>query len=334
MNPMPSLNVPDAIYSSLLNGKNDPIELLKDKVILKNTLAMLKWYDYGDYLGDQAVDVITDFIERYPDIMLGYFNGTCNLDEIGNKVITYIYNNNFHFDRDRLFECVAEYERKTTDFVTKIACQHDFDNHIKILGFGIRDGYFERHIRETLIKHHKIKDADIYGYDPNVSAEFPIITLTHETLYSRECPKFDLVIARWVLHHVEMKSRWDALAQCLNQLGDKGKVIIVEEGLFRDDGSYPLRIYNFLLCVADIIINFALNTSWMVNIAESREPPFYVKYLSSNDIKSIENGFQLELSRKTTVFDEFFMPQTIIEYQVTSVQDKPLSTMKQRAFEN
>lgn len=285
---------------------------------VEDLLNELGWYEYGNYLADKMASIISAFTENFSESMTAYFDESISLDVLANFFINYIHDNNIIIEESLLLPCVAEYERETTQLVKQAVKVKSYQKQIKILGFGIREGGFEKQIKDFLIQNNKITSADIYGFDPNIVPSFPIINLSKKILYSNECPSFDLIIIRWALHHVEEKERWDDLVACLNKANENAKIIFIEEGRFNLEAKLTFEdlVYDFLLCVADIVINFALNNNWMENIALKKEARFFIKYLTPTDVLNIEQKLECNFKKKITIFPEFSLPQTIFEYDV------------------
>lgn len=291
---------------------------LLSEVQINKILHELGWHKHGTYLADKALEIINGLVVKQKKLINDYFNRTASLAFLANLIIQYIYTQNIKISKEKMLPSLIKYEEIMNSAVENMLMAVADKKKINILGFGIRQGSYEKQIKNFLIEKHKILDADIYGFDPNKIPDFPIINLSQQQLFSENCPFFDLIIVRWTLHHVDETYRWKDLLRCVNQTKKGSKIIIIEEGTFSDvkDCSFNVLMKNFLFSIADIIANFIYNSKWIDAILQKKENPFYIKYLTSQDIESIENSFQFQSVKTVTSINGFYIPLTIFEYTV------------------
>jgi hypothetical protein len=96
--------------------------------------------------------------------------------------------------------------------------------------YGLADGVHEQRLAARLAEQGTT--VELFGYDPgnpsfDRQAIYPWTPATREANAS---PLFDIILARWVFHHVRPAQRWDALAARVRCCKPGASLLIIEEG--------------------------------------------------------------------------------------------------------
>lgn len=297
----------------------DFILLLQNKAQAKHFYRALGWYESGSYFADLAAEILSGFSQHQADLMAAVLAQEKPLYELGRKLITYIFQQGYTFDRERLYSCLVHYANQVDDAVNTILHTLTPKKQVNILGFGLRDGAYELSLASLLSQHGLAEHVTVYGFDPDSrEMDSRVQMITSEQLFLGDCPRFDLILSRWVLHHVNFNERWDGFVQCINQANPFAKVLIIEEGCFPAAGVYRFEVacYELLLACADVIINAGLHQQWLKDIAAGVDQPFFISYLTADDISQIENQLKVKVKPTAQEIGPDFFGQTIISYDV------------------
>ena len=311
-------------------NSSDFIQLLQDKEKAKLFYKALGWYESGTYFGDLAAEILSGFSQSHPDVIADVIKQEKPLYEVGCQLIAYIFKNHYRFDRDKLYSCLVHYADHVNETIHAIINTLKPKEQINILGFGLRDGAYELSLANRLYAQGLAKKVTVYGFDPDShEVNSSIQKITPAQLFAADCPKFDLIISRWVLHHVHFAERWDGLTQCINQANPQAKILIIEEGCFPLAGHYRFEVacYELLLACADVMINAGLHQQWLKDIAAGVDEPFFIRYLTANDLYQIEKQLVLPCTRTIYEVGPDFFGQTIISYDVVTTKQ---TTAKQK----
>jgi len=164
--------------------------------------------------------------------------------------------------------------------------------HVSILGFGLADGGFELELCAMLKKHGKANGVTLYGLDPNLGEHSDIISITPEDIYNNKTPKFDLIISRWVLHHIMPNHRWQSFIGCLQHLTEDGLAIVVEEGISAKTQNEKSSL--FFIATIDVLANFYLWPDYLT----SKYDGYFAQYLLDDDLEDISKQAKLSYIKK------------------------------------
>jgi len=189
---------------------------------------------------------------------------------------------------------------------------------INILGFGLDEGYYEKSLSQFLIDHGIAKTVNIYGFDPYAQKTPDIEYLIPEQLISDKVPRFDVVVARWVLHHVALQHRWGDLINCINHCNSGARVLIVEHGFLKKQHSLAdKKLYYLLNATFDIIANIGLRPRYFTNTAPDLGANFFIRYLEPEDFSAIKNSVSLQITQDIFEVGPGFPNQTICSIRLS-----------------
>ena len=140
--------------------------------------------------------------------------------------ITFCFKKGIALDKEQTLSSFAQH-----DALSNMALKRELDGitptkELKLLGFGLGDGSYEKSLSEYLI--HKKIAGSVRMYKPIASIEY----LSSAQLKGH-IPAFDIITARWVLHHVALKNRWTDFIDCINHSKVNTQILIVEHGFLR-----------------------------------------------------------------------------------------------------
>jgi hypothetical protein len=174
----------------------------------------------------------------------------------------------------------------------------DQKEKINLLGFGLGDGSYEKGIAQFLIEKKITKKVNIFGFDPYAAIKSEGIEYLNFSNINRFQEEIDLVIARWVLHHVSIVSskcgRWNDFISCINRCTTPGAIaLIIEHGFLDASASFSLeeiRLYYAFNAMFDILANIGLRPHYFTQTFPNLGANFYIDYLSNNDLFQIKQS--------------------------------------------
>lgn len=145
----------------------------------------------------------------------------------------------------------------------------------------------KKDLHNFLIDNGKARKVNLYGYDPYSKNIPEIKLLTTKQLCTAEYPHFDIIIARWVLHHVELKHRWNAFIQCMKRCSTTGSAFIVEHGFLKSKPQHALdeRFFYLVNATLDVVANIGIRPEWFLKTYPNIGNNFFIHYLTPNDFE-------------------------------------------------
>ncbi|MEU0664061.1 hypothetical protein [Streptomyces lavendulocolor] len=174
---------------------------------------------------------------------------------------------------------------------------------MRILGFGADVCEFELELGRLAVKNHLASAFNVSRYDPYAEFLPGVTEVDSNALHSEDFPyDFDLVTARWALHHVAPEARWEDLRSALRSISPQGHFLVVEESDFSDRNSPQIhqRLYRLLLMATDVVINTCLRpdrTKLMTQADETTR--FELEYLDLQDLEEIDGMLSHPETRRT-----------------------------------
>ncbi|MBP6103553.1 MAG: hypothetical protein KA508_00560 [Gammaproteobacteria bacterium] len=191
---------------------------------------------------------------------------------------------------------------------------------LKLLGFGLGDGSYEKSLSEYLI-HKKIAGSvRLYGFDPYAKPTAAIEYLSPAQLKGHT-PAFDIITARWVLHHVALKSRWADFIDCINHSKVNTQVLIVEHGfLKRPPSDMDAKLYYLLNATFDVIANIGIRPHWFTDTAPHVGENFFIHYLTGKDFSEIKRSVHFDMTQNVYEVGPAFPNQSLCSMKVKSLK--------------
>lgn len=327
-----SLNNANKFCNLLFDKKSIPLTtdnfvlLLSDKETYANIYKASAWLVEGNYIQNIFSEIISRFVKEHPTLVNAYLKQKYSLTEICQTLAQFIFINKFIFCKDKILTCLA-YGNKAVDRYVF----NSINNHlqqprevINLLGFGSNQGFYENFIANYILNKQLAKHVRVYGFDP-YSSTFGknIIPIKLTDLEGQQNLQFDIVIARWVLHHINYSERWHTFIKCTNAFTNNGLLLILDEGSFAEDKQDLKELmYRFYLGCVDVVINFGLRPEWFLATTSQIGANFFVDYLTQADLQTLESNFKVNYKRYySSIHDPKFFSQSIISYNMSYSQN-------------
>lgn len=276
--------------------------------------------DSQNYLQEIFSESVSHFAQNNTELLKAYLESKISLHKVAQDFINFIFEKRLLLDKNKSLNCL-EYGDKITDNILFNVVQKkwQYKNNINILGFGCGTGVYEKKFAQFIKQHYEKVNINLYGFDPYTNQmESTIKLLNINDLQTHNELKFDFIIARWALHHVKIKDRWNNFIRCAN-ISTKGSLILLlEEGDFdQNKHVFKQAAYRFFLVCVDIIVNAALRPQWFLSKKSQIGKHFFVDYLSDVDLNDFENEFKFKFKKEAVpITDGKTFSQSLISYQV------------------
>lgn len=275
--------------------------------------VLAKIFPEVSYLRQALVNLVTNFTTQHHSLIKDYFDGEATIHDVGPALILFLVSSQVAYDQTQTLESLAMINEKLDQVVKSILVQGG--EHLSLCGYGIGNGKYELQLAEYLTSQGKA--ITLFGYDPNAGFdEKKIQACSTEALKGNALPRFDIVLTRWVLHHVEPAQRWQLLVACINRARPGARIIIIEEGAFAANKSKRILLYEYLQGCADILVNSILYPAWLDVGGKHLGQHFYLNYLTEEDILNLESNFRIPAKRHVEWIQNGYFPQTVITYSV------------------
>lgn len=256
-------------------------------------------------------ELIASFTRQHSDLARGYLRGAVPLPALAKHLLRFLVSTIPQCDAAAVWDAIAPIDRRLNEAIT--AHLPSQCEEFTLCGYGLGDGAYEQQLAERF--EARGTTIKLFGYDPTNprfdTARIKPCSLT--TLNRAGGPRFDVILARWVLHHVSPEQRWDAFAACVHRCQPGGSLLIVEEGPFSAEKNLTTRAYELLPCGADVLVNSVVYPDWL----GAGDPPgedFYLAYLIPADIDALERAFPMPAGRHVEWHQAGFLPQILIRY--------------------
>jgi len=271
----------------------------------------------GNYLYLEHIKYFSMYANS-SDMIDKYIGGNKCLNELIKDFIKFFFDLNVHLDSEKTVESFREHNNLLNESIKKELSSMNMKKEINLLGFGLDNGEYEKEVAQFLEDTEITKKVNIFGFDPYATKGEGIHYIHLKDLPNLQLT-FDVVIARWALHHVEiMRSRgkrFEDFISCLQKCTPcHAMVLIVEHGFVQSDSfvsAEKIKLYYVLNAIFDVLANIALRPAYFMDSHPKIGDNFYIKYLSEKDIAQISRGFSGEVN--VTQIGPAFPNQTIIK---------------------
>jgi hypothetical protein len=261
-------------YYSLISGIN---KNKKARELYKNFALLLQEF----------------FIENTLQID-NYAHETLKQKSVQLQFIEFLFAHQEQLTDDPLIHC-DEINKLVTPFVQNDIANH-FNNHnqLIILGLGLGCAEYEKALSQYIIQSGIARNCLIYGYDPYAEQAQGVTYLNNSELNKGDYEKPDLIIARYVLHHIDTQYRQAILTSIFQNSQKNSLALFIEEAFLVETCSYQSHIYCILHQLFDIYMNFYFNNfSLKTNLARAKEI-FFLKYIDNTDLINIKSLLKKE----------------------------------------
>lgn len=301
-------------YHRQANHSHTYPHFFQNKTALTKALQNLDGYIEQNYLHDHFIHWLHAYAmdEASQPVLNQYFSGGCDLTTICQHFIQFCFKHNIQLDAAKTLQSFDYHNELSDSAVKKELLTIQPKESINILGFGLDEGHYESRLAQFLIDHGLTKQVKLFGFDPYALKNPNIQYLSIEQLQSTSIPQFDLITARWVLHHVEMQQRWQHFIDVINHSHLDAMVLVVEHG-FLSSASSPLdvRVNDLLNATFDIVANIGLRPRYFTDSAPNIGANFFIHYLTPQDFTRIHDSIKLGATQHRYDVGPGFPNQTI-----------------------
>jgi len=290
------------------------MQLLGDEATLLHGLTALGWAAAGDYAVVRVAPVLSRFICGHEAPIRSFLHGETPLRDIYCALIVHLGDEGFELDPEQLLVTLRPHERVCHERLLEQLRQLPLRDVVHFLGFGLARGEYEQELADYLVANGLAGEVRLYGCDPYV--DFSGSGIEEWTPSAAGEQQFDLILARWVLHHLEPAFRWQAFTPVARHLAPGGCLLILEEGDFRaaDERRFADQLMALVLSSIDVINTLTFVAEWHEKSAESADA-YYLQHLSADEIAVIESGFGFPFERQIIETGPGVFGQTIFAYR-------------------
>lgn len=307
----------EAIKSQSGSSMNAYISMLTTPKILEKYLINHGVTSQRQYALALFLQHFTPFCQMHKALLHEYFVGAKSLNELCHLFIEDIGSQYLTFDSETMFSNVQDYVFHVESQILKILSQRHSQATLNILGFGLGDGVYEAKLIKKLLDTGLFNNINLYGFDPNIYENLPTniksITKSELTAFATK-PFFDVIIARWVLHHTTIEERWDNLICAMNSCRGGADIIIVEEAPLisrQFANTYEYKLKALIIGIYDVIVNMGLHPKWFMQKAEGK---FFLQYLYQEDFSKMESNMSNPYQKEVITSDYDLFSQHLIHY--------------------
>ena len=286
-------------------------DILRSETALKKLLKDINSYTEGNYLQDHFIYWLSAYAAKSRDFLQEYLSGQFGLTDICKDFIHFCFRNGISLDDHKTLESFSYHNQLLDTSLKQELIKLTPKENINILGFGLDEGYYEKSVGRFLIDRGITKTVNIYGFDPYALKTPDIEYLEAEQLRSSKT-LFDIVIARWVLHHVALQHRWTDFINCINHCKPGAMVLIVEHGFLKENRSdLDKRLYYLFNAIFDIVANIGLRPRYFTDTDPNLGANFFLHYLEPEDFNAIGNNIVFKFTQNIFDIGPGFPNQTI-----------------------
>ncbi len=269
-----------------------------------------------NYLYNYFILWLSYYVQKNRQCLQDYYSDKQDLAFICSNFINFCFKNKIILNAERTLQSFAAHNQLSDDAVKKELVPMVTKSNVNLLGFGLDEGSYEKELAQYLTMQG-VSKVTLYGMDPYAKKSTGIHYLTPCQLSVEPKLRFDLIIARWSLHHVALRSRWTDLSQCIKRCSSDARILFIEHG-FLEESVSPLerKLYIFLNATFDIIANIGLRPRYFTETAPHLGKNFFIRYLDFNDFNKISNSARQIKSQKIYDVGPVFPNQTIFCYHL------------------
>jgi|GEM_PF-3235697 hypothetical protein len=275
-----------------------PFNFLTNINKLDAALQQINHSKIGNYLYEKFIFWLSHYFQeiKTQEYLQSYFSLENSLNFICIHFINYCFDHKIKLDPEKTLQSFSIHNQLSDKAVKKELLKITKKSHINLLGFGLDDGIYEKELANFLVLHKVCNTITIYGMDPYAIKSNEIQYITPEQL-SVDSLKFDVIIARWSLHHVKLSKRWSDLSACISHSNSDASIIFIEHGFLQNSQfTAEKKLYKLLNALFDIIANIGLRPTYFTNTAPSFGEHFFIHYLEMNDFSSILKNSSANIS--------------------------------------
>lgn len=219
------------------------------------------------YFADQFSEILAAFYAAERELVEGTLEGSVDLTVMCAKLAAFIFatERNIALKRSPMLASVGTSFELTADPLVKmLLSQRQRCERLHLMGFGFGSGLYEANLKHYLLQVGLAQEVVVFGYDPFATSVDGVTQLVPEQFAETH---FDIIVARWALHHVRPDERWNIFVSALDRLNPEGQAIIVEHAF--DAAASKVCAANatavtFLNAAADVVANVGIVPDWVL----------------------------------------------------------------------
>jgi hypothetical protein len=254
------------------------IHLLCRQQDLMNILSQIDHKIIDNYLYTQ----FTIWLSRYASYaqvkLKSYFLDECDLNNLCHAFIRFCFDRKIQLDARKTLQSFETHNRYSDEAIKLEALALKPKPTVNLLGFGLDHGNYEQVLADYLLNNGIALHVNVYGFDPYAKQVNSIVYLTLNEIKNTSIT-FDLVIARWVLHHVATHKRWHEFECCLKKCNSDSRILVIEHGILMNEPSLLEKKFFYLLnAVFDIVANIGIRPYYFTQSTVIGQN-FFIDYL-------------------------------------------------------
>lgn len=237
-------------------------------------------------------ELVVGFIREEPVLIGEYLSGRLPAQAVASALIGCLGRLDPRLDQELFVRFIVHNDLASDQWTRERLKERGFQPELSLLGFGLGDGSFELELARWMTQEARLADrVTVWGFDTHQTAGGAVRMLTPAELAAEGAPRFDVVIARYVLHHVQPHERWAGLLACLHRCNPGATVLMAEQGYpapTRPENTAEERYRQLLLVCIDVLANATLYPGWCSVEGPEGAPRFFVSYLSEEELAALE----------------------------------------------
>jgi hypothetical protein len=263
--------------------------------------------------------MVAGFSREEPVLLGEYLAGRQSAQQLAQALIRWLERHDPRLDPDLLLRFLEYHDQQSDQWIRARLAARGFQQERCVLGFGLGDGSYELALARWMVEAGLAHRVRLYGFDTLQTPGGEVRMLTRSELASQDAPHFDVVIARYVLHHVQPEQRWSDFLACLRRCHSGAQVLIAEQGYpapSRPDSALEARQRELLLVCFDVLTNATLYPGWCGTAGPGGASAFFVSFLSEEDLAALERQLPPVVQRELRDVGPAFPGNIMIRYEL------------------
>jgi SAM-dependent methyltransferase len=288
--------------------------LAGNSAALRNLLGQMGLANEFTPLADALAGLVSEVTLLESSLVQRYLAGTASFEHLVTALLGTLANRGVSLSPELLYAFFARQDAEADEWLRARIARLGPRETLSILGYGLGDGSFERALASWLVAGGHCRTVELFGFDPHQVAGAPVVMVEGHQLAER---RFDVIIARYVLHHVRPEARWPDLAACVRACRPNGELLIAEQGYPAPGAAAApgARLEHLLLAALDLVVNAVLYPGWC-DPREMEASGFYLSFLSEEDLTGLRQSLPRVVEREIAQVGTYFPSNTMIRYRI------------------
>lgn len=293
---------------------------LQSKFALCKAFQQLEINATKNYLFDQFTYWLSRYASEKAAYLNDYFLGNKGLDYICNDFIKFCFKEGILLDSHCTLESFQQHNKILDVAIENELMKIKRKYTINLLGFGLGDGNYEKILAKNLVQLKIAREVKIFGFDPYAKQEDDIVYFTEQQLSNDTATIFDIIVVRWVLHHVHLSQRWKNLINCINRCNPGALILIIEHGFLEKKYlDIEIKLYTLFNAIFDVVANIGIRPQWFTATVPDIGANFFINYLRPCDFEAVKNSTISTTTQKIYDIGPNFPNQTVCSMRVSTL---------------